>query len=157
MYGTELRILQVEKKYVTGEMDIRTEGLKVFKIIKFDKQAPGKLYAGGKVKELDDLKDEDIVTKLSIEEKMQQLFEMLGIGDFLRDLPENYTSFDIAHHLGLNTEQEYTLLQIRSESARQEIILQHLNQVLPIVAETEKLKERVKQNGHFKNLTPPNF
>lgn len=157
LYGTELRILQVEKKYATGEMDIRTEGLKVFKIIKFDKQAPGKLYAGGKVKELDDLEDEDIVTKLSIEEKMQQLFEMLGIGNFLLDLPADYTSFDIAHHLGLNTEQEYTLLQIQRESARQEIILQHLNQVLPIVAETEKLKERVKQNGHFENLTPPNF
>ncbi|MHC2991081.1 peptidase [Pontibacter sp. HJ8] len=155
--GTELRILQVEKKYASGEMDIRTEGLKVFEIIQFNKQAPGKLYAGGQVNELDNLEDEDIVVKMSIEEKMKQLFEMLGIGDFLLDLPENYTSFDIAHHLGLNTEQEYTLLQIRSEAARQEIILQHLEQVLPIVAETEKLKERVKQNGHFKNLTPPNF
>lgn len=157
LFGTELRILGVEKKYETGEMDIRTEGLKTFKIIKFDRQAPGKLYAGGKVKEVEEVDDEDIVTKLQIKELLQQLYDILGISSLYLDLPENFKSFDIAHHLGLNTEQEYLLLQCESEATRQEMILQHLNNVLPILSETERLKELVKQNGHFKNLTPPNF
>jgi Lon protease-like protein len=157
LYGTELRILSVEKKYETGEMDIRTHGLKTFKIIKFDRQAPGKLYAGGKVEEVEDVDDEDIVTKLKIKELLQQLYEVLGISSLFLDLPEDFKSFDIAHHLGLNTEQEYLLLQCESESTRQEMILQHLNNVMPILSETERLKERVKQNGHFKHLTPPNF
>ena len=157
LFGTELRILGVEKKYETGEMDIRTEGLKTFKIIKFDRQAPGKLYAGGKVKEVEEVDDEDIVTKLQIKELLRQLYDILGISSLYLDLPENFKSFDIAHHLGLNTEQEYLLLQCEGEATRQEMILQHLNNVLPILSETERLKELVKQNGHFKNLTPPNF
>ena len=157
LFGTELRILGVEKKYETGEMDIRTEGLKTFKIIKFDRQAPGKLYAGGKVKEVEEVDDEDIVTKLQIKELLRQLYDILGISSLYLDLPENFKSFDIAHHLGLNTEQEYLLLQCEGEATRQEMILQHLNNVLPILSETERLKELDKQNGHFKNLTPPNF
>ncbi|MBX0334996.1 LON peptidase substrate-binding domain-containing protein [Pontibacter sp. HSC-14F20] len=157
LYGTEIKLLQVEKKYETGEMDIRTQGMGIFKILEFDKQAPGRLYAGGQVEEVENQEDEDIITKEKIREKLQELYTALGISSILMDLPENFTSFDVGHHLGLNTEQEYTLLQCNSEALRQEMILQHLLQVLPIVAETEKLKERVKLNGHFKNLTPPNF
>ncbi|GGG00837.1 ATP-dependent protease [Pontibacter amylolyticus] len=157
LYGTEIKLLQVEKKYESGEMDIRTQGLGIFKILKFDKQAPGRLYAGGQVEEVENLADEDIVTKEQIREKLRELYMALGISNIFLDLPNNFTSYDVGHHLGLNTEQEYTLLQCNSEALRQEMILQHLLQVLPIVAETEKLKERVKLNGHFKNLTPPNF
>lgn len=157
LYGTELRILNVEKKYETGEMDIRTQGTKAFKVIKFDRLVPGKLYAGGLVEEVENVEDEDVVTKLKIREKLQHLYEVLGISKLFLDLPEDFKSFDVAHQLGLNTEQEYNLLQSQSEASRQEMILQHLDQVLPILAETEKLKELVKQNGHFKNLTPPNF
>ncbi|MDO6392209.1 LON peptidase substrate-binding domain-containing protein [Pontibacter sp. BT731] len=157
LYGTEIKLLQVEKKYESGEMDIRTQGLGIFKILEFEKQAPGRLYAGGQVEEVENLADEDIVTKEQIREKLRELYTALGISNIFLDLPENFTSYDVGHHLGLNTEQEYTLLQCNSEGLRQEMILQHLLQVLPIVAETEKLKERVKLNGHFKNLTPPNF
>ena len=157
VYGTEIELLHVEKKYENGEMDIRTQGLGIFKILEFDKQTPGRLYAGGEVEEVENIADEDIVTKEKIREKLRELYTALGISSILLDLPENFTSFDIAHHLGLNTEQEYTLLQHSSEALRQEMILHHLQQVLPIVVETERLKERVKLNGHFKNLTPPNF
>ena len=157
LYGTEIKLLQVEKKYDNGEMDIRTQGIGIFKIVQFDKQAPGRLYAGGQVEEVENQEDEDIVTKEKIREKLRELYTALGISNIFLDLPENFTSYDVGHHLGLNTEQEYTLLQCDSEALRQEMILQHLDQVLPIVAETEKLKERVKLNGHFKNLTPPNF
>jgi Lon protease-like protein len=157
LYGTEIKILHVEKKYETGEMDIRTQGMGIFKIIEFERTAPGKLYAGGKIEEVENLKDEDIVIKIQIREKLEELYTALGISNIFLELPEDFTSFDVAHHLGLNTEQEYTLLQCNSEALRQDMILQHLQQVLPIVAETERLKERVKLNGHFKNLTPPNF
>jgi Lon protease-like protein len=157
LYGTEIKLLSVEKKYDTGEMDIRTQGLGIFKILEFDRQAPGRLYAGGTVDDVEDVQDEDIVVKIQLREKLQELYTALGISSLYMDLPEDFSSFDVGHHLGLNTEQEYTLLQCNSEALRQEMILQHLNQVLPIVAETEKLKERVRLNGHFKNLTPPNF
>ncbi|MFD2245065.1 LON peptidase substrate-binding domain-containing protein [Pontibacter ruber] len=157
LYGTEIKILDVVKKYDNGEMDLSTKGLSIFKILEFDKQAPGRLYAGGQVEAVEIINDEDFVTKLKIKEQLTLLYKALGVEKLFIDLPENFTSYDIAHHLGLSTEQEYLVLQNASEADRQEMILQHLNQVVPIVLETERLKERVKMNGHFKNLTSPHF
>lgn len=156
-YGTEVKILAIEKKYENGEMDIRLQGIGIFKINHLDKQAPGRLYAGGEVETVVSVDDEDGLTKLHIRDYIQQLYEILGINKLMIDLREDFKSFDIAHHLGFSTEQEYALLQLTSEQERQEIILQHLMQILPLVQETERLKERVKLNGHFKNITPPNF
>ncbi|GAB3196021.1 Lon protease-like protein [Pontibacter aydingkolensis] len=157
LYGTEIEILQVEKTHANGEMDIRTKGISVFKIDRFDKMAPGRLYAGGEVETFETDYQDDIVTKLKIKDLLQKLYSSLGLDKLFTDLLEDFKSFDIAHHLGLNTEQEYTLLQMQTEVERQEAILQHLQQVVPIIEATEQLKDLVKQNGHFKNLTPPNF
>ncbi|SFF95916.1 LON peptidase substrate-binding domain-containing protein [Pontibacter chinhatensis] len=157
VYGTEVEILNIEKKYDNGEMDIRTRGLHIFKIRNFDKMAPGRLYAGGEVEMLQNGTEEDIVTKVKIRELLEQLYETLGLGNLYLELPEDFTSYDIGHQLGLNLEQEYALLQLDSEADRQELILLHLQHIMPLLLETEKLKERVRLNGHFKNLTPPNF
>lgn len=156
-YGTEVEILNMEKKYDNGEMDIRSRGVRTFKILSFDKTAPGRLYAGGEVEPVVYQEDEDIITKTKIQELMQQLYEALGLKGLASSLSDDFNSFTVAHQLGLNLEQEYALLQMKRESDRQELILQHLQNILPIVLETERLKERVKQNGHFKSLTPPEF
>ncbi len=156
-YGTEVKILAVEKKYENGEMDVRLQGVGIFVIKHFDKQAPGRLYAGGEVEAVVTSDEEDSSTKLRIREYVQQLYEILGIDKLMIDLHKDFKAFDIAHHLGFSTEQEYALLQIAREQERQEVILQHLMQILPLMQETERLKERVKLNGHFKNIIPPNF
>ncbi len=156
-YGTELEIVRVEKRYENGEMDIRARGLRVIKINHFDRMAPGRLYAGGEVEPLANRTEEDIISKLKIRELLGELYLALGISKLFMDLPENFASFDIAHNLGLSTEQEYELLQLTDERTRQEVILLHLQQILPVVRETESLKERARLNGHFKHLTPPNF
>ncbi len=157
LYGTEIALLSIDKKHDNGEMDIRTKGLGIFKLLRFDRMAPGRLYAGGEVELVENNAEEDIITKMKIKELLQQLYTALGLTKFSADLPEDFKSYDVAHHLGLNVAQEYALLQLRSEKERQEVILLHLQQVLPVVRETEKLKDRVRLNGHFKNLTPPNF
>ena len=156
-YGTEMKILNIEKKYDNGEMDIRTKGLKVFKILHLDKMAPGRLYAGGEVEDVAYTEDEDILTKLKITEYLKILYESLGVSKLFEELPGNFRSFDVGHHLGLTLEQEYALLQLQHEAERQEAILQHLQHIMPVVQETERLKDRVRLNGHFKNLLPPDF
>ena len=75
----------------------------------------------------------------------------------IQHLSPDYKIFDIGHHVGLTIQQEFELLVAESESTRQEIVLEHLMKVVPVIVETERLKERVKLNGHFKNLIPPNF
>jgi ATP-dependent Lon protease len=155
--GTLIKILSIEKEYPAGEMDLKTKGIGTFRIEEFYQQLPGKPYAGGKITALENIEDEDIVIKLKINELLKQLYESLGLSTLFQNLPENYQIFEIGHQLGLTTEQEFEILVAESESTRQEIVLEHLMKVVPVVLETEKLKERVKLNGHFKNLIPPNF
>ncbi|HSI91445.1 MAG TPA: LON peptidase substrate-binding domain-containing protein [Adhaeribacter sp.] len=155
--GTLMKVLNVEKEHPAGEIDIRTVGTGIFRIDEFYQELPGKDYAGGKITELEQIDDEDVVIKLKINELLDQLYESLGLSKLFLNLPEDYKIFDIAHHVGLTTDQEFEVLTAESESARQEIVLEHLLKVVPVVLETEKLKERVKLNGHFKNLTPPTF
>jgi len=157
MVGTEVEILNIEKEYGGGEMDIRTRGTSIFRIDEFYRQLPGKSYAGGKVTDLEIIDDEDIILKNKINELLQELYQALGLNGLYNKLNEDYKIFDIAHQVGLTADQEFEILTAESESTRQEIVLEHLLKVVPVVTETEKLKERIKLNGHFKNLTPPNF
>jgi hypothetical protein len=56
----------------------------------------------------------------------------------------------VEHHIGLSPEEEYELLQLLDE--RQEYLKRHLTKVIPMLAGMEQLKEKIKLNGHFKNL-----
>ncbi|MDF7811426.1 LON peptidase substrate-binding domain-containing protein [Hymenobacter sp. YC55] len=155
--GTEMKLVDVEKNYASGEMDIRTKAVGVFRVEEFYRQVPGKLYAGGLVEDLADDDRTDILLQRRISEQLQQLYDVLGLRKLMQELPANFRVYDVAHHLGLSTEQEYQLLEALTEAERQEIVLEHLEHILPVLLETERLKERVRLNGHFKNLTPPNF
>ncbi|WP_205504548.1 LON peptidase substrate-binding domain-containing protein [Rufibacter psychrotolerans] len=156
-YGTEIKILSLEKKYLSGEMDIKTKGLGIFKIKEFHRQVPGRLYSGGEVEDLETIQDEDPLQRVKIVELLRQLYSALGIQSLMLQLRDDFQAYDVAHHLGLSTQQEYALLQCARESERLELILDHLTHIVPVVLETERLKERVKLNGHFKHLIPPNF
>ena len=155
--GTEVRLVAVEKAYNSGEMDIRTKAVGVFRLRRFFRQAEGKLYAAGNIDPIEQDEVADPVLREIITGQVRQLYEALGLRKLLLELAPDYTIFDIAHHIGLSTEQEYRLLATTSEHERQEMAREHLETILPVVLETERLKERVKLNGHFKKLTPPNF
>ena len=155
--GTEMRLLSVEQTYSSGELDIRTKAVGVFRINKFFRQAPGKLYAAGHVEAIEQDEVADPVLRAVVTKQVRQLYEALGLRKLLLELAPDYSIFDVAHHIGFSTEQEYQLLATTSEQERQELVRDHLDTILPVVLETERLKERVRLNGHFKNLTPPNF
>jgi hypothetical protein len=56
--------------------------------------------------------------------------------------------------MGLSVEEEYEFLGLLRERHRQEYLKRHLQKVLPMLIEMEQLKEKVKLNGHFRNLSP---
>ncbi len=155
--GTEVKLLSVEKSYANGELDIRTKGVGVFRLRQLYRQAPGKLYAAGQVDDVAQDELADPVLHGIIAGQVRQLYEALGLRKLLLELAPDYRIWDIAHHVGFSTEQEFQLLATTSEQERQEMVREHLETILPVVLETERLKERARLNGHFKNLTPPNF
>ena len=150
--GTLVKVTEIANKYPDGKMDIKTEGLKTFKILEIVKEIPDKLYSGA------------IVTYPTVSSKgsahlmkkvlagIREIHKSLNIAkDFMK--PDNeLLSYDVAHHAGMSLQDEYYLLELDEELHRQEFLKRHLAKVMPVMLEMEILKSKIKMNGHFKNL-----
>ncbi len=156
-YGTEMKLLSVNKIYEDGRMDIETQGLGIFKLLSFENPVKDKLYAGGevlKVKLMDDA-NEQVTGQLV--DYVKKLYKLLQLNLDLDFKLYQYLSFELAHKIGLSIEQEYQLLTMPSERNRQELLITHLQNAIPMIQEMERTKERIRLNGHFKHLDPLNF
>ena len=156
-YGTEMRIVAVEKRYSDGRMDIRTEGKRVFLLQSLDNPAEGKLYAGGQVRFLPENPQEDANVRAALLFNVEQLYSLLNLRPDFRLTPDRMLSYEVAHKIGLSLRQEYELLQFRSETERQAYLSEHLKRTLPIVSDIERTKSRIRMNGHFQHFDPLNF
>ncbi|MES2734490.1 MAG: LON peptidase substrate-binding domain-containing protein [Bacteroidota bacterium] len=158
-YGTEVRILSLEKTYEDGRMDIRTEGLRVFHLLKFDNPVANKLYAGGIVEFMEEGTYQGASEKLTTDilNKINKLYSLLQLKLDVNIERIQYLSYEIAHRVGLSVEQEYEVLTTATEAERQQYLLTHLERVIPIVADMEKTKKRIRMNGHFKTFDALNF
>lgn len=150
--GTLVRVVEITKVYDDGKMDIKTEGLEVFTILEVIKELPGKLYSGAIVNYPANTETGNRVLMQSIIVAVRELHKLLNITKEFKKNDEELWSYDVAHHAGLSLAEEYELLQLLHELQRQEYLKRHLKKVIPVIAEMETLKTRVKLNGHFKDL-----
>lgn len=152
-WGTLLEITEVSKRYSTGEMDIKTKGKKIFRILEVINEVPEKLYSGAIVNYPPNHEHGKRILMEKIIIAAQQLHKALKVAKPLHKNEDELWSYDIAHSVGLTHEEEYELLTFMNELHRQEYLKRHLAKVIPIVAEMESLKEKIKLNGHFKNIS----
>jgi Lon protease-like protein len=156
-YGTLIRIDEITTIHDNGEMDIKTTGEKVFRILEIIKEVPDKLYSGAIVTYTDNHKQGNPELMRRVVNSIRELHRLLNVQkDFKKD-DEHLDAYDVAHHIGLSLQEEYEVLNLFDERQRQEYLKRHLAKVIPLVAEMELLKEKVKLNGHFKNLSGLNF
>ncbi|MET0243669.1 MAG: peptidase S16, partial [Flavitalea sp.] len=85
---------------------------------------------------------------------VKELHRLLNISKDFKKPDDELNAYDIGHHAGMSIDEEYELLSLMHELQRQEYIRRHLQKVLPMLIEMEALKEKVKLNGHFRNLSP---
>jgi Lon protease-like protein len=151
-YGSLVDIVEVTAVQENGEMDIKTKGDKVFRILEIIKEVPDKLYSGAIVNypDNDDNGNAELMRKVLA--GIRDLHQMLKITKSFSKADEEIRSYDVAHHIGMSLEEEYELLGLMEERQRQEYLKRHLAKVIPMVVGMEQLKEKIKQNGHFKNL-----
>jgi hypothetical protein len=138
-------------------MDIKTRGEKVFRILEVIKEIPDKLYSGAIVNYPSNNNTGSHKIMRLLISSIRELHKMLGITKEFGKDDDDLKSYDVAHHIGLSVQQEYEVLNLTNERQRQEYIRLHLAKVIPMVAQMEGLKEKIKLNGHFKNLTSFNF
>lgn len=150
--GTLVRIKEISKVHENGEMDIRTIGTEVFRILELIREIPDKLYSGAIVNyPHNHLQGKpDLMKKVLA--SIRDLHLLLKINKPFSKPDDELNTYDIAHHVGLSLKQEYELLGLFDEKQRQEYLKRYLAKVIPTVTAMEQLKERVRMNGHFKDL-----
>ena len=155
--GTLVKISEIVEIYADGKMDVRTQGLQVFRILEVVKSIPDKLFSGAIVNYPDTV---DLGNSLLMREVLtgiRDLHRLLNVTKDFHKKDEELTSYDVAHHAGLSVEEEYELLGLTHEWQRLEYLKRHLTKVLPVVNGMETLKEKIQLNGHFKELKGFNF
>lgn len=151
-YGTLVEIAEIFKVHDNEEMDIRTIGLKVFRILEVIKEVPEKLFSGAIVNYPQNHQRGHLEQMRKIMASIRELHRALKLTKEFGKSEEEISSYDIAHHIGLSLEEEYELMGLLDERQRQEYVKRHLAKVIPTVTGIELLKEKIKLNGHFKNL-----
>jgi uncharacterized protein len=156
--GTLVEVTDIVQTYENGEMDVKTQGLRVFRVLEVIQTVPDKLYSGAIVNYPDNENEEgnrQLMQK--VVNGVKELHRLLNISKDFKKPDEQLKSYDVAHHAGLSLEEEYEVLGLMQEVQRQEYIKRHLQKVLPMLMEMESLKEKVKLNGHFRNLSAFDF
>ncbi len=151
--GTLVSVTEITKEYENGEMDIKTHGERVFRTLEVIKDVPDKLYSGAIVNYPDNKEHGDMELMRKVMNGIRELHRLLHVSKDFKKPDEELNSYEVAHHVGLTLQEEYELLDLLDERQRQEYLKRHLTKVIPVVAEMEEMKEKIKQNGHFKNLS----
>ncbi len=150
--GTLVELMEITKEYEDGKMDIKTKGVKLFRMLEIIKQIPDKLYSGAIVNYPNNIEAGNRNMMLKVMTAIKKLHEFLDIKKDFKIPADQIVSYDVAHHAGLSLLQEYELLELTHELQRQEYLKRHIKKILSVMGEVETLKKRVKLNGHFKNL-----
>ena len=151
--GTLVDIVEISKIYSNGEMDIKTRGQKIFRVLEIINEVPDKLYSGAIVSYPVNTGHGKKLLMSKVIVAIKELHKLLKVKKPFHKEEEQLSSYDVAHHAGLTLDEEYEFLSLTNELHRQEYLKRHLAKVLPVVAEMELLKEKIKLNGHFKNIT----
>jgi len=155
-YGTEVILQKVAKKYKNGESDVVCLGKRIFRITDFYKTMPGKLYSGAEIEYIEDNDNGVEALQHELLKNIMVLYVELTIDNPpVFDVP--FTSYQVAHKIGLALHQEYHLLTLRSELERLQYLIAHLKITIPVVREMNRTKKIIKMNGHFKNFDPLDF
>jgi Lon protease-like protein len=151
--GTLMEITEITNTDEKGEMDIRTKGLQVFRILEVIREVPYKLFSGAIVNYPDNRMKGNSELMKKLLKSIRDLHELLKVKKEFGRAEEELNTYDVAHHIGLTLEEEYELLGLMDERQRLEYLKRHLARVIPMVAGMEQLKEKIKLNGHFRNLS----
>jgi Lon protease-like protein len=138
-YGSLMEITELVKVHDNGEMDIKTIGSKVFRILEVIRSVPDKLYSGAIVNypENNEKGNPDIIRK--VVNSIRELHKLLKISKEFKKKDEELKSYDLAHHVGLSLEEEYELLGLLDERQRLEYLKRHITTLIPLVAQMELL------------------
>ncbi|HUL34292.1 MAG TPA: LON peptidase substrate-binding domain-containing protein [Candidatus Eisenbacteria bacterium] len=149
--GCTAEILEVVKRYPDGRMDIVTVGRDPFRIVELFNDDP--LLEGC----VDYLEDRDSSIESQTQHQLVELFETchtLLFESLPRDLDQvqnGQISFAVASTLPIDLLWKQQILELRSESDRQDRLLRYLREWAPHLLKEKAMRQAASGNGHGLN------
>ena len=150
--GTMMQVMNIAKTYDDGKMDITVLGLRVFRVLEIIKEVPEKLFGGAIVEYPHNNERAQKITMQAILLLVRELHTLMKVNKDFKKNDAELNSYDVAHHAGLSLAEEYEFLSLFREDQRLEYLKRHLKKIIPVIAGAEELREKIKLNGHFKEL-----
>jgi hypothetical protein len=147
LYGSGVVIHKILATSPTGEMDILVKGVNMFVISDIMEQLPGKLYAGGKVKILNEIND---IANPALIEKFRNY--KLTLSRINKDsgassgiITSNHV-LDIAGQLPLENEEKYSIIKLKDQQQREKYLSDKLDFLQIINTKLEEVGYRFYLN-----------
>ena len=143
--GCSARILTIIKKYEDGRMDIAAEGAQRFEIIQVNQE---RSFLQAEVTFFDD--EPSIVSKSAADTVVQlheQLFAVMGQSVEV-DRDAALLSYRLAQDLPVDLDFKQTLLEMKSEAERVEILTEYYRATIPKIENSLRVRQRASGNGH---------
>jgi Lon protease-like protein len=143
--GCTAVILNVNKKYDDGRLDIVTEGKQRFEIVQLSQE---RSFLQGEVLYFEDEPGQVAATDLeTVVQLHEQLLEILGQSVTI-DRQHPHISFHLAHELPVDLDFKQALLEMKSEVERVETLIEYYRATIPKVEKTLHAREKATGNGH---------
>jgi Lon protease-like protein len=143
--GCSAAILEVIKKYEDGRLDISAEGVQRFEIIQVSHE---RSFLQAEVAFFED--EPSIVNKNAADTVIQlheQLFAVMG-QTIEVDRDAAHLSFRLAQDLPVDLDFKQTLLEMKSEAERIEILTEYYKATIPKIENSLRVRQRASGNGH---------
>jgi Lon protease-like protein len=143
--GCSASIIEVVKKYEDGEMDIASEGVQRFEIIQVNQE---RSFLQAEVAFFDD--EPSTISKGAADTVIQlheQLFAVMGQSVEV-DRDAAYLSFRLAQDLPVDLDFKQTLLEMKSEAERIELLTEYYQATIPKIENSLRVRQRASGNGH---------
>ncbi|MFP4368106.1 MAG: LON peptidase substrate-binding domain-containing protein [Candidatus Kapaibacterium sp.] len=151
--GCSAYVTNVIKRYEDGRMDINITGEKRYKLTTF--RDGEDIFFIGEVEYFDDEPDSEPDIELlnqtvGLFNKIATSIDNIEIHQFdPEEVPTQRPSFYIAQKSGLTLAQRQSLLEITSENKRLVVLKKHLEEILPVIREAEKINNIIKYDGYL--------
>lgn len=153
--GAEMELVKIIEKYDDGKLDVEVKALKPLIVHALHSRYPNRLYPGAEVSRLPWNDDMDRMANPDLILEIHRLYRVMNISNVTINDPSIFRTYQLAHKVGFNLDQELKFLTLATEVERQLYMLDHLGKLLPMAEEMETLRKRAELNGHIKNLKPP--
>jgi len=149
--GCTAEVVEVVKRYNDGRMDIITVGRDPFRIVELFTEDP--LLEG----QIDYLEDREAPLEPKCKRKLVEQYETCHTLVFnslplnIEESPEGELSYAIAATLPIDLLCKQQLLELRTESERQERLLRYLCDWAPHLLKEKAMRQSAGSNGHGLN------